>query len=293
MKPHLVISYFCLCLPLCASATFQSSPVIWTSGDTGHYSPFDPVPYFQEQTLVIRSDGDQNTRYFITFSPGGVLSSQRPTIVSGEIVNPSLQTQKVGFNRKAHNGQNALEYQLYQHHDSVDSLQDLSLPLTDRNVVSGTIILNRPEPTLMPFYISVPPNQNVRPGIYKDRVSVRLYYGTPQSPQQAQLIYDEPMDIQISVANVAVVGWANGVNELSWTVDELAFKKPGSVQLIIQSNTSVKTSVESESTFNYQLTQSRAGNNILMRMVPERNIESDDQENSVIDTVIMVIEELL
>lgn len=148
----------------------RNVPTVTYDGSTGMgYESFDAAIYPQSQPLTIRNQRRRACNYFITFDEG----------TSGT------------FNRTLVNGPNILNYQLYDQASQANILKDLP-SATANEVISGSFTGRGSQQ--LSFFLVIPAEQVVRPGVYRDTITMTAYEGDLSSYTQ-----DHTRNLRISV----------------------------------------------------------------------------------------------
>ena len=153
--------------------------VSFTGGSGSGYDVFDTGVYPQAIPVTI-SNKKGSCSYFLTFSSG----------------------QAGSYSRQMRDGGNNLQYQLFDSPSQSNILKDLP-SASAGEVLQGTLD-GREEPQ-HDFYLVLPPQQVVPPGVYQDTITITLYEGTLSSYTEIrsrnvrlQAVVGEQIDVSIT-----------------------------------------------------------------------------------------------
>jgi hypothetical protein len=287
--------------PLGALSSFDLTPSIWTSGQYGQYSVLEPSKKFQEEQLTLKSDVLNPTSFFITFSPSGKNETDKTAIINTIKFPPPSRVGFTTFDRTASNGNATISYQLYKEPDELTPLRDPSVPLLARNVLFGSLDPRSEKTLILPFYVSVLPNQFVPPGLYQDKVVVGLYMGTIDRINSAELVYEDLWSFTVSVPHTFSMREDNDSSGLIWSRRDLDLQTKKACALTVESNMPLKTEVEwvhgklmaedKKKNLDYTLSHTITDGKVVVMATPERLVNGQKSPGFLEDEIWIYIED--
>ncbi len=287
--------------PLKAASAIEVSPFVWTEGHYGQYSPLEPTRKFQQDAITLKTDGSDTSSFFITFSPSGKTSADKSTIVNTLVFTPPESISQSTFTRTAVSGQEKIQYQLFRDQDLLTPLYDTSIPLLTRNVLSGSLDPRNGLSLILPYYVSVFPGQFVSPGLYRDKVLVRLYFGTIDRISSARLVFEELLDMSISVPHTMSIAHDGPSGGPAWSKRDLDTTQQKMYALNLDSNVAYSTQViptykklytdDKKTELNYTFTKTVSRGQMLLSFVPDRYLNDQELDGLLHEEIWITIED--
>ena len=198
-----LILIFIFYTALYSAIDFKIKPIKWSDDSSNGYDFTKLNPYYYPISVSILSTEDDPYYYFITFSSNSTSNQFDDIIIDGNFNLTSDEITKILPSRYASYNSEKLRYQFYQ-------TPDTTIPLSEQikndfSMIRKYITYGNNTTLSETFYMAVPPNQYVSPGIYTDLAIISLYQGPTEFLSEATLIARKKIPVSITVLGISEV----------------------------------------------------------------------------------------
>tara|TARA_B100000427_G_scaffold48061_1_gene36043 strand:+ start:1152 stop:2201 length:1050 start_codon:yes stop_codon:yes gene_type:complete len=182
---------------------FTIKPIKWTDNSSKGYDFTKLNPYYYPISVSILSTENDPYYYFITFSSNSTSNKFDDIIIDGNFNFTSDEITEILPSRYATYKSAKLRYQFYQ-------TPETTIPLSEQikndfSMIRKYITYGGNTTLFETFFMSVPPNQHVSPGIYTDLAIISLYQGPTEFLSDATLIARKKIPVSITVLGISEI----------------------------------------------------------------------------------------
>lgn len=279
----IIVALAILTTDLFGTVLFSVSPVIYHVGGNGlRQGETVGGAFFQKEEISVEAFGEGDHEVYFTLSGSGFREDEG-TFFANTSVHSEIENRfDFGFDRFAKLRDSKVSYQLFSAPRVEALIKDVGTPLLDENILIGRLSEETSQKTTVPFYIRVAPGQNVRPGVYEDRVRVSMFAKTPVG-WTSEPILRSVLRIHVVVPRITSVSISDPT--VCWQINEFLLGIPKYVDFFSGSNVSIDAKIDVDTQVDQRFhvqTQLIGANQFRIKLVPNsgRNHGSERVDQS-------------